>query len=283
MERRSEVASVPSPDVTVSPGKHPMSTAAQGRQTVAGIERALDVLALFGESTTRNLGVTEIAQELGLSKAVVHRILASFRAKGFVDLDETTRRSSLGPKILFLGLDYLDGLDVLEVLREVMAPLSGATHETVAFSLRSHDTRVFVDQVTPAREVRMQVPLGRPCPLHVGASSKAFLAFLPQDEVDAYLGSGRLERVTSRTVVDPRRLRRDLASIREAGYASSHGERAEGAAAVAAPVFGRSGSLEGVLSVCGPSDRFRDSAERAAELLLDHAARASARLGHRGS
>ena len=260
-----------------------MSTAAPGGQTVAGIERALDVLALFGESTTRALGVTEIAQRLGLSKTVVHRILASFRTKGFVDLDETTRRYSLGPKILFLGLDYLDGLDVLEVVREVMAPLSSATTETVAFSLRNQGTRVFVDQVTPPREVRMQVPLGRPCPLHAGASSKALLAFLPREEVDAYLDKGRLERVTTRTVVDPRRLRRELTSIREAGYASSYGERAEGAAAVASPVFGRHGTVEGILTVCGPDDRFRESAERAAELLLDHAARASARLGHRGT
>lgn len=260
-----------------------MSRAAQGGQTVASIERALDVLALFGASTTRSLGVTEIAQELGLSKAVVHRILASFRAKGFVELDGTTRRYSLGPRILFLGLDYLDGLDVLKVVREVMTALSGATNETVAFSLRSHDTRVFVDQVTPTREVRMQVPLGRPCPLHAGASSKALLAFLPPAEVDVYLDSGGLDRVTTRTVVDPRRLRRELTAIREAGYASSYGERADGAAAVASPVFGRNGTLEGVLTVCGPDDRFRASAERAAELLLDHAARASARLGHRST
>ena len=84
-----------------------MTAPAAPGQTIAGIERALDALSLFAESETASLGVTEIAQRLGLSKAVVHRILASFRAKGFVELDESTRRYSLGPKILFLGLTYL--------------------------------------------------------------------------------------------------------------------------------------------------------------------------------
>ena len=260
-----------------------MTTPAQSGQTIAGIERALDALSLFAEADTPSLGVTEIAQTLGLSKAVVHRILASFRAKGFVDLDETTRRYSLGPKILFLGLTYLDRIDILSVAREAMTSLSEATSETATLSIRSGDTRVYVDQVTPPRDVKMQVSLGLPYPLHAGASSKAFLAFLPEAEIERYLSGVRLDRLTNKTVVDPRRLRRELAANPEAGYASSFGERMEGAGAVAAPVFGRDGTPAGVISVCGPIERFRDEADRAAALLLEHTSRASARLGYRSA
>ena len=258
-----------------------MTSPAQSGQTIAGIERALDALSLFAESDTASLGVTEIAHQLGLSKAVVHRILASFRAKGFVELDETTRRYSLGPKILFLGLTYLDRIDILSVAREAMASLSARTNETATLSIRSGDIRVYVDQVTPPRDVKMQVSLGIPYPLHAGASSKAFLAFLPDSEIDEYLSNIKLERLTKSTVVEPRKLRRELAAIREAGYASSFGERMEGAGAVAAPVFGRDGSPSGVISVCGPIERFRDEADTAARLLLEQTARASARLGYR--
>lgn len=260
-----------------------MTSPAQSGQTIAGIERALDALSLFAESETASLGVTEIAQTLGLSKAVVHRILASFRAKGFVELDETTRRYSLGPKILFLGLTYLDRVDILSVAREAMAALSAATNETATLSIRSGDARVYVDQVTPPRDVKMQVSLGVPYPLHAGASSKAFLAFLPDAEVEDYLTGAQLDKLTKQTVVDPRRLRRELATIRDAGYASSFGERMEGAGAVAAPVFGRDGSPAGVISVCGPIERFQKTADAAARLLLEHTSRASARLGHRSA
>lgn len=251
-------------------------------QTIAGIERALDALSLFAESESPSLGVTEIAQALGLSKAVVHRILASFRAKGFVELDETTRRYSLGPRILFLGLTYLDRIDIVSVARIAMAELCTATNETATLSLRSGGTRVYVDQVNPTRDVKMTVSLGLPYPLHAGASSKAFLAFLPPPELDAYL-AGPLPSLTSRTVVDPRKLRRELQRIREAGFAQSFGERMDGAGAVAAPVFGRDGLPAGVISVCGPVERFREQAESAAELLLAHTRDASARLGYRSA
>lgn len=259
----------------------PEHTAPAG-QTIAGIERALDALLLFAESDSPSLGVTEIAQALGLSKAVVHRILASFRAKGFVELDESSRRYSLGPKILTLGLTYLDRVDVVSVAREVMERLCALTNETATLSLRSGDHRVYVDQVTPNRDVKMSVTLGLPYPLHAGASSKAFLAFLPPPEVDDYL-SRDLTPLTTRTVVDTRKLKKELARIRELGYAQSFGERMEGAGAVAAPVFGRDGLPAGVISVCGPVERFRDEADKAAELLLEHTRDASARLGHRSA
>ena len=162
-----------------------------------------------------------------------------------------------------------------------MTSLSEKTNETATLSIRSGNTRVYVDQVTPTRDVKMQVALGLPYPLHAGASSKAFLAFLPDSEIELYLGGEHLDKLTKSTVVDPRKLRRELAAIRNVGYASSFGERMEGAGAVAAPVFGRDGSPAGVISVCGPIERFRDTADATAGLLLTHTRRASARLGHR--
>jgi DNA-binding IclR family transcriptional regulator len=52
---------------------------------------------------------------------------------------------------------------------------------------------------------------------------------------------------------------------------------------VAAPVFGRDGTPAGVISVCGPIERFRDEADDAARLLVEQTARASARLGYRSA
>lgn len=255
---------------------------AQSGQTIAGIERALDVLSLFSETDAVSLGVTEIASALGLSKAVVHRILASFRAKGFVELDEATRRYSIGPKILFLGLSYLERIDILQVAREAMVSLSAQTNETATLSIRSGRTRVYVDQITPPRDVRMQVALGTPYPLHAGASSKAFLAFLPAHEQDDYLDAP-LEKLTSATEIDTRKLRKELAQIHEVGYASSFGERMDGAGAVAAPVFGLDGQPVAVISVCGPVERFREEAGDAARLLLEATRHASRKMGHRSA
>ncbi|HVL80535.1 MAG TPA: IclR family transcriptional regulator [Actinomycetota bacterium] len=257
----------------------PPTEAEAPAQTIAAIDRATDVLAMFADSPEPTLGVTEIATALNLSKAVVYRILSSFRAKGFVELDESTRRYSLGPRVLHLGLSYLRRTDVQRLARPHLERLSRESDETATLSVRTDGTRVYVDQVTPVRDVKMVVQLGLAVPLHAGASSKAFLAFLDEEEQAAYL-DGPLAGLTAATVTDPRALRRELDEIRSRGYAASAGERMEGAASVAAPVFGFDGRPVAVISVCGPAERFAGTAERAAGLLLDATTQLSHQLGH---
>ncbi len=258
------------------------STGTSSSQTIATIERAIDVLLLFTSSRSSTLGVTEIATELGLSKAVVHRILASLKSRRLLDVHEDSRRYSLGPAVLTLGLAYLERLDIGEVARPELERLSNITNETATLSTRSGDTRVYVAQVLPDREVKMTVPLGRPFPLHTGGSSKAFLAWLPESDIDAYL-SRPLEQLTEHTVVDSAELRRELATIRQRGYAVSFGERQAGAASVAAPVFDHLGAVVAVVSVAGPAERLRDSIEAAARELVASTQLVSARLGYAGS
>ncbi len=256
-----------------------MAQAQQG-QTIVAIERATDVLALFADSNEATLGVTEIAQALNLSKAVVYRILSSFRAKGFVELDESSRRYSLGPRVLHLGLAYMNRMDIPALARPIMEHLSTVTNETATLSLRTGWNRVYVDQVTPDRDVKMVVKLGVEYPLHAGASSKAFLAFLDPDEQKQYLAR-TLEKLTKITVTSAKVLRAELEEIQERGYASSMGERMEGAGSVAAPVLGHDGRPVAVMSVCGPVERFRDDADEAAKLLVEATAGLSRQLGYR--
>lgn len=268
--------------VTGEPGGTPAREAGTG-QAVATVERAVDVLMRFTETPAMTLGVTEIAQALGISKAAVHRILASLRVRGLIELDESTRRYSLGVGAMRLGLAYLDRLDVRRIAAPELVTLSERTGETATLSTRTGWNRVYVDQVTPAREVIMSVGLGVPYPLHAGGSSKAFLAFLSEGEIESYLARAPLESLTDKTVVDVPRLREELALIRTRGWAQSFAERMVGAASVAAPVLDHHGRPVAVVSVCGPLERFREEVESCAEALLESAGRLSAQMGWTGS
>jgi DNA-binding IclR family transcriptional regulator len=257
--------------------------ATSASQTVATVERAADVLLCFADTDQTTLGVTEIADTLGLSKAAVHRILASFRSRGLIDLDDTTRRYSLGVAAMKLGLSYLERIDLRRIARPELVALSEHTAETATLSVRSGWTRFYVDQVTPPREVIMSVRLGTPYPLHAGASSKAFLAFLDTGEIEAYLAQPELAQLTPNTVTERTALRRELGQIRKRGFAQSFAERQSGAASVAAPVLDHTGRPQGVLSVCGPVERFRAEAPDCAEALLKVTDRLSALLGHQAA
>jgi DNA-binding IclR family transcriptional regulator len=249
-------------------------------RVVETVDRALDVLSVFERMQQPTVGVTEIAQELGLSKAVVHRLLTTLAAKGFVHADPATRRYALGPAVLSLGLAYLKHVDARRLALPVLQTLSAKTDETSTFSIRNGWHRVYVDQVTPSREVRVEVELGWPFPLHAGSSSKVFLAFLDAEEQKAYLRRGSLERVTKDTPTDVKALRAELVEIRERGYARSFAERQPGVASVAAPVFDHRGEPVAAISVCGPIERFRKRMESVAPLVVTATQELSRRLGH---
>jgi IclR family transcriptional regulator, acetate operon repressor len=249
------------------------------RQTVAAIERAADVILYFTTVDRPDSGITEIARDLGMAKAAVHRVLASLRSRDLISLDETTRRYSLGPAVLSLGLTYLDRLDVCGLAAAALPGLSRATNETATLSVRTGNSRVYVEQVTPPREVIMSVRIGVPYPLHAGASSKAFLAFMRDEEIDAYFRTA-IEPLTSATIVDEDELREQLAQIRDRGWAESVGERQAGAASVAAPVLNHTGAPSAVLSISGPADRFVEIRSQATKILLETTQRLSAQLGY---
>jgi IclR family acetate operon transcriptional repressor len=255
-------------------------TASDGR-TVNGVERALDVLLLFASTQAPTLGVSEVSRMLGLSKAVVHRILSALCSRELLEIDENTRRYALGRQSLALGMAFLDRVDVRDLAREPMRRLSRLTNETSTLSIRVRDSRVYVDQVTPPRDVKMTVQIGAPFPLHAGSSSKAFLAFMSQEEQDAYLGSGPLPALTDHTIVDASHLRDELRLTRERGYALSFGERQAGAASIAAPIINHEDKPVAVLSICGPVERIRGRVDDLAAVLLPEVRELSSRLGRR--
>lgn len=253
----------------------PQTTAGSG---TAATDRVAAVLALFIHGPA-GAGVSEIARELSLSKAVVHRILQSLASRGFVTVDPDTREYRLGPAAVALGSRALSDVDLRRAAQPVLRRLRDDTEETTTLSELVDDTRVYLDQFESRQEVKMTVELSRPHPLHAGASSRVILAYLPAERVQRIIDAG-LPALTADTIATAGSLRRELAETRRTGCAASHNERQPGASSVASPVFNVDGEVIGSLSVCGPSARFDDAAiARYAPMVMAAAEEVSRALG----
>jgi DNA-binding IclR family transcriptional regulator len=255
-------------------------TAPSTGTTIATVERAVDILLHIASSPGPDFGITELADELSMSKAAVHRVLASLKGRGLIEVDERTRRYSLGVGALRLGLAYLDRIDVRRMGHPALERLSERTNETATLSvLLGNHERIYVDQITPDREVIMSVSMGEPYPLHAGASGRAFLAFMGRDLREDYLAQGNLRSLTDRTVTDAAELRSILDEIRAQGWSLSMAERKAGAAAVAAPVLSHDGFPVAVISVCGPLERFADNVDECRDAVVETARIMSRQFG----
>ena len=136
--------------------------------------RVADVLLAFLQGP-RSLGVSALARELRLSKAVVHRILQTLVHRGLLTSDLSTREYHLGPAAAALGARSLRESDLRTLAMPVLRELQQVTGETTTVSALVPGGRVYLDQVESKKEIKMTVEVGRRFPLHAGSSSTCML------------------------------------------------------------------------------------------------------------
>ncbi|MBJ6362801.1 IclR family transcriptional regulator [Paenibacillus sp. GCM10012307] len=218
------------------------------KSTVRAVERALDILLCFTDGT--DLAMTEIAERVGLHKSTVHRMLATLEERGFIARDSASDRYRLGMRIWELSTHLSNNDDPAIILLPEMERLRDELGETVSLYIRDGDDRLRVQAVQSGQAIRRVAPVGARLPLYVGASSKVLIAFAEEADREVLMNGKSWP-----TGFDRKQLEEQLEEIRRIGYATSVEEREAGAAAVATPIFHRSGKLAAALSVSGPASR----------------------------
>ena len=232
----------------------PRSEAAEQRPAFQVLERTFSILEVFTEARPE-WSTTEIARSLDLPVPSVHRILAALRRLGYVSQHEDTRKFRLGAAALSLGERARAVADLRPVALGPLRRLSDATGETALLTVLTpeRDRGVCLERVETPQPLRLSVQPGRQLPLHAGASQKALLAFMREDEIEALI-VGPLDRFCQSTITDPRALRRELKTIRARGWASSYEETNVGVWGIAVPVLSDSDVVCAV-GIAGPSPR----------------------------
>jgi IclR family KDG regulon transcriptional repressor len=219
--------------------------------------RALAVLDCFDVDHPL-LGVRDIARQLHMSHSTVGRLLATMRSAGVLSQDPVTRCYMIGPKVLTWSAIYTSGLDIRNRARPALEELHRATSETISLYILDGDERICVDRIESQENLRMTTRVGERLPIHIEASGKIFLAFVPpvlREQVISrvYKKSSASGKLSSReTLLD------DLKKIQAQGYAVSHGESTVGASCVSAPVFDATGKPIAAITVSGPTIRMTD-------------------------
>ncbi len=237
-------------------------------------DRALAVLGSFNDSRPQ-VGVSELAAELGLHKSTVSRLLARLEGRGLVR--RVGDRFAPGPELVRLGSLATRGFDVVALVREPLARLAEATGETVNLAVRHGDQALNVHQVESGYLVGVRDWTGRALPLHCTANGKVLLAFGEQQIPRS------LPKMTARTLGRDE-LEENLELVRARGYAIAVEELELGLHAVAAPLFDVHDRCVAAVSVSGPSYRLpRKVLGTVGESCVAIATEASALLGRRSA
>ena len=202
------------------------------------------------------LGVREAARMTGLSSSTTGRVFASLRELGLLVQDMETRQYALAGKILAWAEVYTATLDIRRVALPYIYDLQRLTGETISLYVREGKQRVCVERVESEQNVRMVARVGRYIPLHAGSAGKLFLAYMTEDQQQAFLETEALQAFTPMTITDPEQLIAECQQIVKQGYSLSHGEWTADASGVAAPIFNQRGQMIAAMTISGPTQRF---------------------------
>ncbi len=235
-------------------GPSPTDAPRSGTQSV---ERAIAVLECFATSS-RSLGLSEIARQVGLTPSTTHRLLRALVNARYVEQDSTSELYNLGVGAAVLGQRALEHSGY-HLARPTLEALAASTGESASLGIRSGDEVVVMERATSHALLRFDHPAGAEIAMHASAMGKVLLAFSDRSIDSTVRGLGRLHRFTEHTVTDPDDLAAELDAVRTQGYAANVEERHIGVCGLAAPVRATSGAVFAAVGLQCPSVRLTDA------------------------
>jgi IclR family pca regulon transcriptional regulator len=218
----------------------------RSRDFVQSLERGLAIIRVFN-SERPSLTVSEIAREVGMTRAAVRRFLLTLGELGY--LYSKNNRFELTPRVLELGYAYLSALSFPDIALPRLEQLVAETGEASEGSVLDGGDIVYVVRVPGPALMTISVNIGARRPAHATAMGRALLANLPPADLDAFLDTHDLVPVQPRTITDVDALRAELNRIREDGYALVNQELEEGLVAIAVPVRDRTGRVRAAINL----------------------------------
>lgn len=236
-----------------------MKTIIENRDGVRSVHRALSLLTLFNEEHPARTA-RELVDLAELPKTTVLRLIQTLERSGYL-YSRPDGSICLGPKLIRISraVDLVWKLPI--AVDATMERLCERSRETVNLYVREGRWRVCAAQKQGSQTIRYVVPVGMQLPLWGGASAKVLLADAAMELIDEVLSDSGKEAGYRAWLLH------ELRRVREAGFATSHGERERGSSSVAAPIRA-GGRTVAAIAISGPTMRFTDVRVREfAELL----------------
>lgn len=230
----------------------------------------LERLALHPAGAT----VATITRELGLPRATVTRLLASLADAGAVT--RNGRAWTIGPSIERLGRATAIGA-IRNRARPLMQEVVSAIQETVLLAVPiGNASAQVIEEIQGPRIVTARGWAGTVLSAPASGFVRQLLAELPEPELHDLMKSLMIPASTARTITRPDKFIKEIARIRNEGYAVVIDEYEMGLAGLGVPVR-ENGRLVAMIATHMPSTRFNDEMRTQA---LSRLRGAADRLGH---
>lgn len=188
------------------------------------VERCFDILDLAAR-TEAPLTVQLVCGELGLNPNMAFRLLATMTKSGYVEKDEKNGQYAISMKVLRLSRRALQSIEMRKVILPCLELLwNQFPKANLNLALYHQGDIVVVDRIDSMNLPRTFSAPGKTLPFHCTGLGKILTSELPEAELDALVARSGLKAYTPATIVEPARLKVELAKVRREGIARDRAE-----------------------------------------------------------
>lgn len=210
------------------------------------LARGLAVIECFG-AREKGLSVSEIAEQIGISRAAVRRILITLQCLGYAESDGRLYR--LKARVLRLGIAYLSSATLPTLAQPFLERITETIHESASLSALDGDDVVYLARSATSRVMSINLFPGSRLPSYCTSMGRVLIASLPQEEFDKYLARTELKSLTPKTVSDKAKFLEIIKKVRLNGYSIIDQELELGLRSIAVPVKTRSGRVAAAMNI----------------------------------
>ena len=227
---------------------------------IASVDHALQLATVL--QVEGSLSVSEAAERLGVARSTAHRLLSMLVYRDFA-VQGTDKRYAAGP-VMSLGATSHSRTALLRALAMPhLEALVSRVGESANLAIRVGDQVRFIGSVECSQALRVGNREGMVFPAHLSSGGKLLLAGLPPAQLDnLYSDEKWAGRIDQRPALPA--LRRELATVRERGFALNREGTEAGVTAVGRAIT-EGGTTVAAISVSLPTVRF--SQDRLPELV----------------
>jgi IclR family pca regulon transcriptional regulator len=213
---------------------------------IAGFVKGLSVIETFDQERNK-LSIADVARLTGLERASARRCLLTLVHEGYAEFDGKFFR--LTPRVLKLGYAYLSSTPLPRIIQPFLEQLSEAIHESSSASILDRGEIVYIARSAQRRVMLIGLNVGSRLPAYCASMGRVLLAALPEEEARRRLEATKREKHTPKTLTGLSDLMKELAKVRQQGYALIDEELEIGLRSIAVPILDARGSVMAAANV----------------------------------
>ncbi len=237
------------------------------------LARGLTVLRSFTKERPE-MKLSEVAAATSLSPAVARRCLNTLVHLGYVG--KKGKMFLLTPEVIGFASAFLESMNLEEVVHPHLQRVRDQTGDSSSLAVLSGHDILYLVHVSTNRMVRLAAGVGTRFPAYATSLGRVLLAYRGDEEIERYLHSVEMKRLTDKTVTTITTLRKILKRTRRNGFASIQDELDYGIVSISVPVRSDLGEVIAAINCSTATTRVNEA--EMIESRLPHLEDASARI-----